>query len=60
MAERKGAVAGAETVPGERGKGSAGAVVSLGDGWDNDDGTGRPPNSGTLTGALRAGATASM
>ncbi|MFD5494385.1 helix-turn-helix domain-containing protein [Streptomyces sp. NPDC127091] len=43
MAERKGAVAGAEAVPGERGHGGAGAVVSLGDGWDNDDGAGRRP-----------------
>lgn len=43
MAEHKGAAAGAETVPGERGNGGAGAVVSLGDGWDNDDGTGRRP-----------------
>ncbi|WP_406725111.1 helix-turn-helix transcriptional regulator [Streptomyces sp. GD-15H] len=43
MAERKGAVAGAGAVPGERGEGSAGAVVSLGDGWDNDDGAGRRP-----------------
>ncbi|PWI08607.1 transcriptional regulator [Streptomyces sp. NWU339] len=43
MAERKGAVAGAEAVPGERGHGGAGAAVSLGDGWDNDDGAGRRP-----------------
>ncbi|MBL3666829.1 helix-turn-helix domain-containing protein [Streptomyces sp. M2CJ-2] len=43
MAERKGAVAGAEAVPGERGHGGAGAVVSLGGGWDNDDGAGRRP-----------------
>ncbi|MFR9798024.1 Scr1 family TA system antitoxin-like transcriptional regulator, partial [Streptomyces sp. MS06] len=46
MTERKGAVAGAEAVPGEReneGDAAAGAVVSLGDGWENDDGAGRRP-----------------
>ncbi|CAL9606575.1 hypothetical protein SUDANB176_05542 [Streptomyces sp. enrichment culture] len=48
MAERTGAGAGAEAVPGERehggGDGGAGAaVVSLGDGWENDGGAGRRP-----------------
>lgn len=43
MAEREGAAAGAEAVPGEREHDGVGAVVSLGDGWDNDDGAGRRP-----------------
>ncbi|MFI2506095.1 helix-turn-helix domain-containing protein [Streptomyces sp. NPDC018972] len=44
MAERTGAEAGAETVPWERENGGAGAaVVSLGDGWENDGGAGRRP-----------------
>jgi hypothetical protein len=43
VAERKGAAAGAEAVPGERENDGMGAVVSLGDGWDNDDGAGRRP-----------------
>ncbi|CAL9552374.1 hypothetical protein SUDANB58_04474 [Streptomyces sp. enrichment culture] len=44
MAEREDAVAGAGAVPGERGNGGGtGAFVSLGDGWDSDDGSGRRP-----------------
>ncbi|MEV7861574.1 helix-turn-helix transcriptional regulator [Streptomyces hirsutus] len=47
MAERTGAEAGAEAVPGERENGNGGgagaAVVSLGDGWENDDRAGRRP-----------------
>ncbi|MER7488929.1 helix-turn-helix transcriptional regulator [Streptomyces sp. NPDC126497] len=49
MAERTGAEAGAEAVPGERehgggdGGGAGAAVVRLGDGWGNDGGTGRRP-----------------
>ncbi|MEU7470751.1 helix-turn-helix transcriptional regulator [Streptomyces sp. NPDC044984] len=47
MAERAGAEAGAEAVPGERengdGGGASAAVVSLGDGWESDDGAGRRP-----------------
>lgn len=49
FAEREGAVAGAEAVPGEREHDGAGAVVSLGDGWGNDDGAGagrRPEDEG--------------
>ncbi|MER6627476.1 helix-turn-helix transcriptional regulator [Streptomyces sp. NPDC000987] len=45
MAERKGAAAGAEAASGEHGDrdGAGVAVVSLGDGWENDDGAGRRP-----------------
>ncbi|MGX4689373.1 Scr1 family TA system antitoxin-like transcriptional regulator [Streptomyces sp. JNUCC 63] len=43
MVERKNAEAGAEAVPGERGQGSVEAVVSLGDGWEHDDGAGWRP-----------------
>ncbi|MFI5569045.1 helix-turn-helix domain-containing protein [Streptomyces sp. NPDC051740] len=50
MAERTGAEAGAEVVPGERehGEGDGGGagaapVVSLGDGWESDGGAGRRP-----------------
>ncbi|MEU4008087.1 helix-turn-helix transcriptional regulator [Streptomyces pseudogriseolus] len=45
MAERTGAEAGAEAVTGEcgNGDGAGAAVVSLGDGWENDDGAGRRP-----------------
>ncbi|MET7380365.1 helix-turn-helix transcriptional regulator [Streptomyces sp. NPDC005526] len=44
MAERESVGAGAEAVSGARRNDSdVGAVVSLGDGWDNDDGAGRRP-----------------
>ncbi|WP_457462037.1 helix-turn-helix domain-containing protein [Streptomyces sp. TE5632] len=45
MTERKGAEAGTGAVPGERenGDGAGAAVVSLGDGRENDDGAGRRP-----------------
>ncbi|NGO10082.1 transcriptional regulator [Streptomyces sp. HC44] len=39
MTDGTGAAEGAESVPGDGG----GAVVSLGDGWENDDGVGRRP-----------------
>ncbi|MFF8594874.1 Scr1 family TA system antitoxin-like transcriptional regulator [Streptomyces sp. NPDC015220] len=41
MTEREGVTTGAETVPGDQEDGGAGAVVGLGDVWDNDDGAGR-------------------
>ncbi|MFE7235062.1 helix-turn-helix domain-containing protein [Streptomyces sp. NPDC057596] len=44
MAEREGVEAGADALAEERDGGGAGAVVSLGDGWENDDGAaGRQP-----------------
>ncbi|MFG3660434.1 helix-turn-helix domain-containing protein [Streptomyces sp. NPDC047706] len=43
MTERGGAEAGTEAVRGEHGDGGAGAVVSLGDGWESGDGAGRRP-----------------
>ena len=50
MAERTGAAAGAEAVPG----GDCGAVVSLGDGWDSDDGGGRRPEDEAGKGVVAA------
>lgn len=45
MTERRGAAPGDEAVSGEHGNdgGAGAAVVSLGDGWDDDDGAGRRP-----------------
>ncbi|WP_077801166.1 Scr1 family TA system antitoxin-like transcriptional regulator [Streptomyces sp. JHA26] len=59
MAEHTGAEAGAEAVPGERengdGDGGAGAaVVSLGDGRENDGGAGRRPEDETGRGVVVA------
>jgi transcriptional regulator with XRE-family HTH domain len=55
MAERKDAEAGAGAVPGERGNGGTGAaVVSPGDGWENDGGAGRRPEDEAGRGVIVA------
>lgn len=58
--ERTGAEAGAEAVPGERehdegdGGGAGAAVVSPGDGWENDGGAGRRPEDESGRGVVVA------
>ncbi|WP_217176822.1 helix-turn-helix transcriptional regulator [Streptomyces sp. AC495_CC817] len=54
MAEREGGAAGVEVVPEERENDGVGAVVSLGDGWDNDDRAGRRPEDESGRGVVIA------
>jgi transcriptional regulator with XRE-family HTH domain len=55
MTKRTDAAAGAGSVPGDGVPGGGGgAVVSLGDGWENDDGAGRRPEDETGRGVVTA------